>query len=101
MAHWREIFVGNHQSVQIQVNSKFTLSKKVCKEHNIVYDTDTVDQAENIAFTSSPVLSEKFSLHRKSNYEHQILFDKKMSFRTRVAAQNLTRVGLTSLNRLT
>ena len=60
-----------------------------------------MDQAENIAFTSLPVLSEKFSLHRQINYEHQILFEKKMSFRTRVAAQNLARVELSSLNRLT
>ena len=78
-----------------------TRQKKFGKEHKIVYNTDTVDRAENIAFTSSPVLSEKFSLHRKINYEHQILFEKKMSFRTRVAAQNLARVGLGSLNRLT
>ena len=78
-----------------------TCQKKFVKEHNIVYNTDTVDRAENTAFTSSPVLSEKFSLHRKINYEHQILFEKKMSFRTRVAAQNLARVGLGSLNRLT
>ena len=76
------------------------LSKKVCKEHNKVYNTDTVDQPENTAFTSSPVLSEKFSLHRKISYDHQMLFEKKILFRIRIAAQNLAPVGLSSLNRL-
>lgn len=62
--------------VQIQANSEFTLDtrvktfvhliwqKRVGKEHNIVYNTDTVDQPENITLTSSPVLSETFSLHK-------------------------------------
>ena len=78
------------------------LARKVCKENNIVYNTDTVDQAGNIAFTSSPVLSEKFSLHRKINYEQHILFEKKKkSFGTWVAAQNFARVELRSVERLT
>ena len=48
-----------------------------------------------------PCSLRKVFLTRKINYEHQILLKKKMSFQTRVAAQNVSRVGLSSLNRLT
>ena len=77
------------------------LARKVCKENNIVYNTDTVDQAENIAFTLSPVLSEKFPYTEKLIMSTIYYFRKIMSFGTWVAAQNLACVGLRSLNRLT
>ena len=92
---------------QFQIHFRY-LSKNLCPSHLLkkVYKKTQhrlqhrcIGPVRNTAFTLSPVLSEKFFLHRKINYEHQILFEKKKkSFRTRVAAQNLAPIILLPQN---